>query len=94
MLFKLWKNANFSQISLPVRLAQDCMRQSFFDLDFDIARLVYGAVRLDCLLRKGRCLNLGLAVKFRKQCTAFTLAGVLARRSHHAKRTLILIVSK
>jgi hypothetical protein len=69
------------------------MRQSFFDLDFDIAR-VYGAVRLHCLLRKGRCPNLGLAVKFRKQCTAFTLAGVLARRSHHAKRTLILIVAK
>ena len=49
VLFKLRKYPNFSQISLPVRLAQDCMRQSFFDLDFDIVlsleRFVFTAAK-------------------------------------------------
>jgi hypothetical protein len=64
--FQTLEKRELFSISLPVRLAQDCMRQSFFDLDFDMALLVCGAVRLHCKLRKGRCVNLALTVNFRK----------------------------
>jgi hypothetical protein len=93
LFHELWKNANFSQISLPVRLAQDCMRQSFFDFNFgdalSLERCFFTAAK-----ERVCAVVLFEPYSFVSYGTAFTLAGALARRRHRAKRTFILIIYK